>query len=69
MIQGRKYWESGCLCILTGRIEKAPENLDDESACGYYYNNCICTRSDGHQVDYKADAEMLAEWLLMKGSV
>jgi hypothetical protein len=65
----RNYWESGCLCVLIGRVEKKPENFDGKEACQYYYDNCICTRSDGHQVGYETDAEMRAEWLLMRGKV
>lgn len=69
MKQERNYWESGCLCVLTGRVEKKPESFGDKEACQHYYDSCICTRSDDHQVDYEADAEMRAEWLLVEGKV
>lgn len=37
-----EYFEAGCLCILTGRIEKQPPN--DPNAEQYYLDNCTCSR-------------------------
>ena len=39
----REYFESGCLCILTEKIEKC-NYLDDTIAEGYYLKNCHCSR-------------------------
>ncbi len=37
-----EYFEEGCLCVLTGRIEKTL--LVGEEGCNYYMSNCTCTR-------------------------
>ena len=39
----REYFESGCMCILTEKIEKC-NHLDDAKAEGYYFKNCHCSR-------------------------
>lgn len=37
-----KHFEGGCLCVLTGRIEKqAPGSIDAER---FYLDNCTCSR-------------------------
>lgn len=37
-----KYFEEGCLCVLTGKIAKATTN--DQRGIDYYMKNCTCTR-------------------------
>jgi len=39
---GTKYFEEGCLCVLSGKIEKAEQ--DDPNAYQYYLDKCTCTR-------------------------
>lgn len=39
----RKYFEEGCLCNLTGLIEK--QDIPDEEAVEYYMNHCTCSRN------------------------
>lgn len=36
------YFEAGCLCFLTGKIEKY--NGQVEGIDEYYLNNCTCSR-------------------------
>lgn len=38
-----KYFEVGCLCLLTGRINKA-DTQDLELAADYYMEQCTCSR-------------------------
>ena len=35
--EGCEYFEEGCLCYLSGKIEKG-------SSYQYYYDNCTCSR-------------------------
>lgn len=35
--EGIDYFESGCLCYLSGKIEKG-------NSYQYYFDNCTCTR-------------------------
>ena len=35
--EGCEYFEEGCLCYLSGKIEKG-------SSYQYYYDNCHCSR-------------------------
>ena len=37
-----KYFEEGCLCILTGKIAKANKNCQE--GIDYYLEKCTCTR-------------------------
>lgn len=37
-----EYFEKGCLCVLTGRIEKV--KADHPNPEQYYVDNCTCTR-------------------------
>lgn len=39
----REYYEIGCLCIRTNRIEKF-DGHDDTLAVDYYEENCHCSR-------------------------
>ncbi len=39
----REYFENGCMCILTEKIEKC-NHLDDAKVEGYYLKNCHCSR-------------------------
>ena len=39
----RKYYEDGCLCILTNKIKKI-EGGDDKLAVDFYEKNCHCSR-------------------------
>lgn len=41
----REYFEAGCLCILTGEIQKKPETVSDFEASVYYENSCKCSRN------------------------
>jgi hypothetical protein len=36
------YFEKGCLCVLSGRINKALSR--DDTGLQYYLDNCTCTR-------------------------
>jgi hypothetical protein len=36
------YFEQGCLCVLSGRINKAASR--DDIGVQYYLDNCTCTR-------------------------
>ena len=38
-----KYFENGCLCLLTGRIEKT--DLTGREGWDYYVSKCTCTRN------------------------
>lgn len=40
----REYYESGCLCLLTGKLEKY-NGSDNEEAVDYYNDNCNCSRN------------------------
>ena len=42
-MQLREYFENGCMCILTEKMEKC-KNLDDDKAVSYYLKNCHCSR-------------------------
>lgn len=39
----REYYELGCLCVLTNKIEKF-EGEDDAEAVEFYEKNCQCSR-------------------------
>lgn len=41
----RHYFESGCLCIDSGVLEKLPAEVDNWKAVEYYHNNCKCSRN------------------------
>lgn len=43
--RNREYFESGCLCIQDGLIEKKDENFSDSLAVQYYEQNCSCSRN------------------------
>lgn len=61
----REYWESGCLCILTGRIKTISASCSHRFANNYYESNCRCTRHwDNSRVDRALDAEMRAKYKL-----
>lgn len=38
----REYFEQGCLCVLSGKIETAKP--DDDNAFQYYLEHCTCSR-------------------------
>lgn len=38
-----KYFEIGCVCLLTGRINK-PDTQDLDLAVDYYMEECTCSR-------------------------
>lgn len=40
-IESVKYFEEGCLCILSGRILT---KTNDNNALQYYLENCTCSR-------------------------
>lgn len=42
-ISFREYFERGCLCVLTHRIDKF-NGEDNELAVKYYEKNCTCSR-------------------------
>lgn len=44
----RKYFESGCLCILNGEIKKLADNVNDARAVRYYEAHCVCSRNYKH---------------------
>ena len=37
-----EYFEEGCLCVLSGKIETAKAN--DDNALQFYLANCTCSR-------------------------
>lgn len=41
----RDYFETGCLCILAGDIEKKGEAVSDFEASVYYESSCKCSRN------------------------
>jgi hypothetical protein len=38
----REYFDEGCLCVLSGKIETAKTN--DDNALQFYLDNCTCSR-------------------------
>ena len=44
----REYFESGCLCLLKGSIQKQDEAIDSDTAAAYYERNCTCSRNYKH---------------------
>lgn len=38
----RQYFETGCLCLMTNKIQKSLAN--DHDAVSYYMKNCHCSR-------------------------
>lgn len=41
----RRYFESGCLCVLGGTIDKATAPADDGDAIAFYETHCRCSRN------------------------
>lgn len=41
----RQYFEGGCLCLLSGIIDKVGEGLSDIEACETYSKSCTCSRN------------------------
>lgn len=41
----RQYFEGGCLCLLSGILEKASRELSDIEACESYSKSCTCSRN------------------------
>ena len=52
----REYFENGCLCILTEKIEKC-NHLDDDKVEDYYLKNCHCSRHPESSTRYCWDRE------------
>lgn len=40
----REYFETGCVCVLSGELDKAPVAMAENDAAEYYMTNCRCTR-------------------------
>ena len=51
----REYFENGCMCILTEKIEKC--NYLDDKAEDYYLKNCHCSRHPESSTRYCWDRE------------
>jgi len=41
----REYFETGCLCIAAGEVDKKPEQTPDAEAWEYYHQKCTCSRN------------------------
>lgn len=41
----RRYFESGCLCVLSGKLDKAAAPADDGDAIAFYEARCQCSRN------------------------
>ena len=41
----RRYFESGCLCVLSGKLDKAAAPADDGDAIAFYEARCRCSRN------------------------
>jgi len=44
----RRYFETGCECILSGKIKKLPPETDDFEATEHYEDHCVCRRGVRH---------------------
>lgn len=47
-IKVREYFESGCICILSGNIPKLSSDFDNWEAVEFYEKNCNCSRNYKH---------------------
>ncbi len=47
-MDGRKYFEDGCLCIAGGEVSLADQSLSNEDAALYYEEHCTCSRNYKH---------------------